>query len=271
MEILDSKKLVTIDVEKLHLLRYGGTSCVFFDSEKKNCYKLYRPKTLPQKREMILENLKALDTSIDSKSPLVLPSEVYLNDQNLIEMQKMPFVHGFSGVNAIRSHYMKKQYLILLKRIIEIVKEVTRKGLTVTDLKLSNIAFDRDLVPKIIDNDYTLVVGRPEPVVQSIYNRLYSKLTQSNLDPTFNIYGLYFMIAMLLLKDEELEKSVSTKTPPTLETLQAINYYIQTNRGIPQSFKMELRNLFTLKKEIDFSDKVTDEVLEFVAKQIRRN
>jgi len=263
-----------VDLTFFQLFKYGGSSKVYLDTANNVIYKKYF-RLSDNNRKQILGNFVALEENaakIDDKD-LILPNTIYLDSEGLVDVQEMNYIDGICGVTNLRKNYMTKKYYLIIYRLINLVKKYTNRMFVVEDLKLSNIVFDRSLNPSIIDNDFTKVgeINCKLSQVKNCYMKTYLRNFSDTIKPDYNLFNLYFMIAMLLLTEEEFKCALSVKNYPSYENLVAINYFIQKNRGIPMSFKKELNNLFLAQREITFSESVRDDISEFVLSRSKVN
>lgn len=262
------KSVSDIDLSIFDIYQYGGCSKVYLDRVNNEVYKEYRDRQSIASREFILKNILELrkhSKEIDGKE-IILPDTLYFNDEDILAIQKMSYIKGGCGINTHRKIYMTKKYYLIIFRLINLVKKYTHKNFVFEDLKLSNIIFDNNMNPFIIDNDYTQVgeIAFDGNHSKSVFIREYLAKFGDTLKPEYNLYCLYFIIAMLLLSEEELHVAFSVKQFPSYENLVAINYFIQKNRGVPQSFKNEMRNLLNAQKEIDFSENIKYDICDYV-------
>jgi len=98
------------------------------------------------------------------------------------------------------------------------------------------------------------------------YHDLFGELT-----PMYNLYRLYFILARMLISIDEYNfiHSIKQNKKNVREDkmLKTLNYFIQKNRGIPQEFKMQMRNLFTGNKEIIFNQNIEKDLLVYLKKR----
>lgn len=258
-----------LDFTFWEVYKYGGCSKVYLDQDNNKVYKVYRDYQTERKKQYIYNNLLELiqnSYKIDGNE-IVLPSTLYLNEEGILETQKMEYIDGICGVNTLREFYNSKKYTLLIMRFIKLIKKYTNKGFVIEDLKLSNIIFDKNFNPKIIDSDFISACEIKDIFSQSIFIREYTEKFNSSLKTDYNLFCLYFCISMLLLTEEEFQIAMNISKWPSVENLKAINYFIQKNNSIPQVFKLELRNLFSGDKDITFSVDVEYDINDYLIRK----
>jgi len=265
---VEIKSIHDIDLSSFDVFRYGGCSKAYLEN---NCiFKKFRENQSDIKRTYIYENILELyknSKKID-KSEIVLPKTLYVDDEGLLEVQKMDYIKGMCGVSTIRKYYMTKKYYLIVLKLIDLIKKYTKRNFVIEDLKLSNIIIDANFDSHIIDNDFTTYGEIPnEKIMRSFFVDEYLNKFNDTLDPNYNLFNLYFMVAVLLLTEEDFKYAMSVKRYPSIENLKAINYFIQKDNGIPQLFKVELRKLLVGNKEISFTEDLKFDICEYILKR----
>lgn len=269
---VEIKLINELDLSNFDVHQYGGCSKTYISPDKSDIYKEYRERISQDIREHILDNiieLKENSRLIDGKD-LILPKTIYVDEKGILQAQQMDYIKGICGITTMRRFYMTKKYYLIILRLINLVKKYTNRDFVIEDLKLSNVVFDYNVSPSIIDNDFTKIgeITFEDNMKKGVFIDEYLKRFNESLTPDFNIFNLYFMVAMLLLTDEEFKYAFSINKFPNIDNLVAINYFIQKNNGIPQNFKIELRNLLNANKEIEFSEDVKYDLSDYIRKKI---
>lgn len=265
------REMGAISLDSYEIFVYGGCSYLIVDKEHKYCYKIMKERLSVDKKKIILQNLIRLP---EKEKQLILPEVLYLDEKGFLSIEKMKFIEGTCGIRNIRSLCNKDKYLLLIDRIIKAILLLKQKGYIVTDLKGGNIVFDRNFVPYFIDNDFTFYQRIPLELQSFFLNNpyifMYTKVFQSPLDVQYNLFALYFMLAQLLLTNEEFEFVCNLSRKSRWKSMSAINYFIQKNKGIPMQFKLELRNLFEGNHDIVMNDTIREDLHDYLTKRLRR-
>ena len=269
---VEFKSIHEIDLNSLDVHQYGGCSKTYISQDKSDIFKEYRDRIPTNLREHILRNIVELhnNSNLIDGNDLILPKTLYLDDKGILQVQQMDYVYGICGINTMRRLYMTKKYYLIIIRLINIIKKYTAKGFVIEDLKLSNVIFDQNINPSIIDNDFTSIgeISYEDNIKTGVFIDEYLKRFNDSLQPDFNIFNLYFMVAMLLLDENEFKYAFSINKFPNIDNLVAINYFIQKNNGIPQNFKEELKNIFSAKRELQFKEDVKYDIGEYIQKRV---
>lgn len=268
------KESCSISLKENEIHKYGGCSYLYIDEDCKYCYKKIRPKISISKRIIMFENLKGL-----AKGPgienLIIPEAVYINENGLLEIEKMKFIDGFCGIHSFRSFSNTAKYPLIISRIIKLIQILTKKGYTITDLKAGNMVIDRNFIPFFIDNDFTCYGDIPTEIQNFFsttpYNVAYKNTFETNMNPVYNLYSLYILLGKLLLTDEEFEIVSNITRKSTLKGLKIMNYFIQKNNALPMNFKLELRNIFKGDHDILINDTIRGDINDYLVKRLRRN
>lgn len=270
---IDIKKSSTLHLSEESIISYGGTSKIYKPYDEKFCYKWYKKKISDETRQIIQENIISLS---NTKLPncLIVPDTLYLDENEILQVAKMNYIDGATGYNACHAQYNNSKYIRIVSSIIDLITELTRKKYIVSDLKLNNLFWDKNYNLFAIDNDFTFYQKVPDDIKEFIRTnrnvRMYNDIF-GDLDPDYNLYRLYLILARLLLSLDEYEYFCSIK--PTKKNirenkmLKTLNYFIQKNKGIPQEFKMQMRNLFTGDKEIRFDEDMKDDIISYLKKR----
>lgn len=271
---IDIQKSYSLSLDEKTIISYGGTSKIYKPDDEMFCYKKYKDRIGTETKDIIQENILSLSET-PTPDYLVTPETLYVDETDTLYATKLPYINGVTGYNEFHKHYNNYNYIKLFIRLIDLIMKLTKKEYIVTDLKLSNIMWDEMFNFFAIDNDFTFYREIPEKTKVAIrtnsnvrtYNEIFGEL-----NPDYNIYRLYLILARLLLSLDEYYYLSSIK--PTKKNvkeqkvLHTINFFIQKNRSIPQEFKMQMRNLFTGNKEITFNQNMKDDLVLYLKKRI---
>ncbi len=270
---IEIKKASMLHLDEESIISYGGTSKIYKPYNENFCYKWYKKKISDETRQIIQENIISLSNTKLPNS-LIVPKTLYLDENEILQVSKMNYIDGATGYNACHTQYNNPKYIRIVSGIIDLVTELTRKEYIVTDLKLNNLFWNKNYNLFAIDNDFTFYQKVPDHIKEFIRTnanvRRYNN-TFGDLDPDYNIYKLYLILARLLLSLDEYAYFCSIM--PTKKNIRenkmllTLNYFIQKNRGIPQEFKMQMRNLFTGDKEIRFDENMKDDIISYLKKR----
>lgn len=270
--LIDIKKASTLHLNEESIIIYGGTSKIH-KLDDDFCFKEYKKKVSLEVRQIIKENIIRLsDTKIPSC--LIVPEIIFLDENQILQVSKMRYIDGATGYNACHAQYNNPKYIKIVENIIDLIIDLTRKKYIISDLKLNNLFWDINYNFFAIDNDFTFYEKVPDYAKEFIktnrnvrmYNEIFGDLTSE-----YNIYRLYMILARLLLSLDEYTYFCTIK--PTKKNvkenkmLKTLNYFIQKNMGIPQEFKMQMRNLFAGNKEIVFDENIKNDVICYLKKK----
>ncbi len=260
------KASTSLSLEDKEVISYGGMAKLYVDKDSKHCYKVYKRKTKPEVKSLIRANLAAL-ADIKCPSSLVTPDALYLDDEGNLIAQEMRYIEGETGYRCFHELPLPKQIKII-EILIDLMLELSKYGFIVSDLKLNNLLWDKGSALYSIDHDFTFYQSVPDEVKEflSTNNSITNYCAAfGDLKPMYNLYRLYFILARLLISMEEysfIQSITPTKRNVREETVsKALNYFIQKNRGLPQEFKMQMRNLFTGNHEISFSKDLKEDLI----------
>lgn len=270
---IDIQKSSSLHLDEASIISYGGTSKIYRFTDDEFCYKQYKLKIKPEIREIIQKNTINLSNT-HLPDCLVVPEVIYLDQTEILDVSKMRYIDSLTGYNECHRHYYDSKYIRIFEGLIDLVMEITKKDYIVTDLKLNNLIWDKNYNFFSIDTDYTFHHEVPDDIKDFIrtnrsvrtYNTIFG-----NLDTNYNLYKLYFILARLLLSLDEYDYFYSIK--PTKKNIKenkmllTLNYFIQKNRGIPQEFKMQMRNLFTGDKDIIFDENMKEDLISYLKKR----
>lgn len=265
---INIEKISTLNLNESAIISYGGTAKLYRTREDNFCYKEYKKNLGIEIRKIIKENLINLSHT-NCPNYLVTPDTIYLDEEGNLQTQKMLYIDGTTGYRQFHQESIEHKTKIIDK-LTELVIRITKLEYIVTDLKLNNLLWDKKYNFFAIDHDFTFYHTIPSGVDEFIktnknvraYNDLFGELK-----PMYNLYRLYFILARMLISIDEynLVHSIKLNKKNVREDkmLKTLNYFIQKNRGIPQEFKMQMRNLFTDNQQIIFDQNMKKDLLTY--------
>lgn len=266
-------------MKKEDILGYGGHSIVYKQKYNNTCLKVYRDKLSDTYRSAIKLNYIDLTKihSLRNNPQFLTPLSISTNQYGTLQSVELPFLPCPNMWHIKRQCYMTDKYLQVALSMIKIIKELTNKGIVITDLKLANMLVDDNNKVIVIDNDFSIRTKNSETLntiiegSKSVYITNYREKFSSSLDENYNKYMLINMMGLLLVEEDKLEKAWPVSSKPTWETLKNINRIIQTDRSISQQFKRNFQNNLSANMEINASQNVIDDYTEVVLRKIRNN
>ena len=175
-----------------------------------------------------------------------------------------------------QEYFMTEKYLNIIMNMITTIKQLTNKGIVITDLKLANMLVNSDNQVIVIDNDFSIrsknseLLNAVSELSKNVYMNNYKDNFSKTLDENYNKYMLVNMMALLLIEKEELETIWPKNASPSYTTLEAINRAIQTDRSISQNFKKNIKNNLTASNNPDISQIAIDDYQEVVLTKIKK-
>ena len=264
--------------KKEDILGYGGHSIVYKAKRNDTCLKVYREKLSNIYRNVIKDNYCDLNSvqNLRISKTFLTPIKLSTNQQGNLQSIEFPYL-PYPNIWTMRQEYfMTEKYLNIIMNMITTIKQLTNKGIVITDLKLANMLVNSDNQVIVIDNDFSIrsknseLLNAVSELSKNVYMNNYKDNFSKTLDENYNKYMLVNMMALLLIEKEELETIWPKNSSPSYTTLEAINRVIQTDRSISQNFKKNIKNNLTASNNPDISQSAIDDYQEVVLTKIKK-